>query len=112
MSTTTQNEWTKKARDYILSKSQSGAYDLAGDIEDEVSDLVILLADARKEVIDSIHDKFCEFAIQGGDDEQAQKGIMLYARTLQYITTLRKETVSDPSGFVTEIVVTIEKPKI
>ena len=51
MSTTTQNEWTKKARDYILSKSQSGAYDLAGDIEDEVSDLVILLADARKEVI-------------------------------------------------------------
>lgn len=54
MSKTTQNEWTKKARDYILSKSQSGAYDLAGDIEDEVSDLVILLADARKEVIEEV----------------------------------------------------------
>lgn len=49
------------------------------------------LADARREVIDSIHDKFCEFAIQGGDDEQAQKGILLYARTLQYLATLRKE---------------------
>lgn len=47
--TPTQNDCAKKARDYVLSKSESGAYDLTEDIETEILELTRLLADATKE---------------------------------------------------------------
>lgn len=104
--TPTQNDWEKQL-DQLLADLHSNIASIyktrfipevikkrltSGHISKEIFSLVRKeLADARREVIDSIHDKFCEFAIQGGDDEQAQKGILLYARTLQYLATLRKE---------------------
>lgn len=88
--TPTQNNWYEQWKENFLVHISDWSYNSADEELEKMHKH--LLADARKEVIDSIHDKFCEFAIQGGDDEQAQKGIMLYARTLQYLATLRKET--------------------
>lgn len=53
-------------------------------------------ADARREVLTEIHDKFCELAIQGKNDEQELKGICLYDRTLKLLAILRKEI--DPTS--------------
>lgn len=96
--TPTQNDWEDKLRlhkETVLWKADERIKGLSTrfmyDADFIESFIPTLLADARREVIDSIHGKFCEFAIQGGDDEQAQKGILLYARTLQYLATLRKE---------------------
>lgn len=104
--TPTQNDWEEKMRSELLEKldflsdhwikgDDRPPFNFGGWREEVADDFIKIyrsyLADARREVIDSIHGKFCEFAIQGGDDEQAQKGILLYARTLQYLATLRKE---------------------
>lgn len=92
--TPTQNDWKKEIKHQVFKAFllNAGGTKNHKKYSRKITRLVKKeLADARREVIDSIHDKFCEFAIQGGDDEQAQKGILLYARTLQYLATLRKE---------------------
>jgi len=87
--TPTQNDWKKEFQGWAFDHDRRYFKSVEG--KRLMSMISKFLADARREVIDSIHGKFCEFAIQGGDDEQAQKGILLYARTLQYLATLRKE---------------------
>jgi len=86
------NDWEKKAREYVLGKSQSGTYDLAGDIETEILDLTNLLADARREVIDNIQGRLdlAKDEVEMADDPEDPKVRIKYFEHV--LATLRKET--------------------
>ena len=45
---------------------------------------------ATEETVEKIRKSFVELAIQGGKDRDELKGLLLYARTLNYLDTLTK----------------------
>ena len=48
-----------------------------------------LLSQQRTQTIEEIRGEFVKLAIDGGNDTQAWKGIMLYSRMLKYLDSLK-----------------------